>query len=121
MYSMPLLHTTFAFSTNAVINTNTTDALIGAPGVGSRIRVIGYHATARRTTTGLIDALMQDTSGTNFDTWSLAAALVDAGAVIYPFPGIQLLENRGVQQVTTATVASQLGRITVYYVVDSTT
>lgn len=118
MFTIPPQVTLFSFTTNAVANTNTTTAIIAAPGVARRLRIIAWHVSARRTTTGLIDCLVQDTGGSSFDSWGLTPTVLDYGNVFYHFPGIQLDENLGVQLVHTATVATQSIRFSIQYYTD---
>lgn len=106
-----------AITTNAVANTQTTTAMIAAPGAGLRIRIMSYSIGSKPNNTGAIRALIQNGGGSNFDVLGVPTG---RGAGVTPNlgPGIPFPANDSVNAVHDSDVASQPFNLIIHYVIE---
>jgi hypothetical protein len=124
MYVRPPLVLFTSFTTNAVINTDTTTIIIPGPGAGLANRVVGIKFFANQSVTGVVRLAVQGATFGFFYGDTIGALAAGGGSPAgynFPEPGILLPANDNVSVVHAATVVSQAMRVAIYYYIDTLT
>jgi hypothetical protein len=106
-YSVPPSYALVGLNVTNVAG-NTT--IIGAPGVGFTLRILGFHATLRQSVAaGIVDLIFQDGAG-GTGIFALNIDVTSHRTVYYtiPEPGIQLTANNPLSIQRIASVAGPL-------------
>lgn len=120
MYTQPYSWLLTTFATNAIANTATVQAVLGAPGAGLAYRIIGYRGWWRRDSTGVLDATLAGTGGTsNIGGFALANTGNRSEESWFPFPGLLTVVNSSITLTDNCTVANQAYRFIIYYFTDA--
>jgi hypothetical protein len=117
MYSQPVGYV--AFGVNLVVGA-ASGVIIGAPGAGFMLRIVGAHLTINRLSTGIVEVSLTATTSGNVIAFSKGMQLTGTSfsPISIPEPGLTLLENESLTLTTFSTAAAGAAYATVYYYVD---
>jgi hypothetical protein len=118
MYDRPPNVVFVSITTAGAPNTNAVHAVLSAPGVGFRLRIVAVNWSAVWNVAAgtAIHGRFQDTTAVNF--WTISSLGTKTHTLIMPEPGTVLVANRGLQINSLATVASQVVDVSVWYYID---
>lgn len=109
-----------SLTTTPALNTDSTTAVIAAPGAGLRLRIVGWQLAGQQNTTGNIRVIGRS-NGSGF--FIISAGVVPGGSAPGkpPEPGISCDVNKSFDLIYASNVASQTLRATIYYYIDAIT
>jgi len=107
-----------AITTNAVANTQTSTALVAAPGAGKRIRIYGIGIASKPNNTGAIRCIFRDTAGT-INYWTLGIATSRGSNQIWFPNGIPVAVNTAIEARHDSDVVSQPFNCNIAYVIET--
>lgn len=107
-----------AITTNAVANTQQSDALLAAPGAGTRYRLWGVSMAPKPNNTGAIRSLIRETGSTTIRAVSGINAALGQFEWFGP-NGIECGTNQAIENRNDSNVASQPFNCMIYYSIET--
>lgn len=107
-----------SLTSTAALNTDSTTAVIPAPGAGFCLRIVWYQLAAQQNATGNIRVIGRS-HGSGFFIISATAQAGGEAPFVFPFPGQSCDENQSFDLIYASNVASQTLRALLGYFIDA--